>query len=113
VRLDKVTFGMRDIYIAEANAPFENPQIVNQTGSGKVTVTPLPLGDPDNAEGKPNRLKLAVEAGTVGETNKFGLQIDGHVGEGEAPVLVELEYETVAPDATTLQVFTRLRSEPI
>lgn len=110
MKLDAVLKGKRDVYIAEANGAFENPVVVNQVGDGVVTLEKLTPDDPD-AGGKENMLRLKVQSGTVGSNTSFGVQIDGHVGDGEAPVIVELDFDTVAPDATTLTFGTKVRTE--
>lgn len=113
MKLVAVPAGFRDIYIGEANEAVENPTIENLSGDGKPTVELLPpeVSD-DNPDGKPNLLKLTVPAGTVGGNTAFTVRVDGHVGDGEAPVDNEFDYDTVSPDATSVS-FTKSRREKI
>lgn len=113
MKLDTVPAGFQDVYIGEANEAFENPRIENHVGDGKVTVEALALDDPDNPEGKKNLLKLTAPAGTVGGNTSGTIRVDGHVGEGEAPVDFPFDYDTVSPDATTLTFGAKVRREPI
>lgn len=114
MKLDSVVKGKRDIYIAEANGAFENPEVVNIVGDGKAVVELVPVtGDADNPDGKPNLLRLKVEGGTVGSNTSFDVLIDGHVGDGIVPVITSLDFDTVSPDATKLTFGTKVRSEDV
>lgn len=102
MKLESVPAGFRDIYEGVANEDFENPQIVNKVGDGEPSVTKT----------KAKTVELTVPAGTVGGNTAFTVRIDGHVGDGEAPVDTEFDYDTVSPDATSIS-FVKLRREAI
>lgn len=102
MKLESVPAGFQDIYEGTANEDFENPQVLNVVGDGQPSV----------AKTGPKKLEVTVPAGTVGGNTSFTVRIDGHVGDGEAPVDTEFDYDTVAPDATTVS-FAKVRREPI
>lgn len=103
MKLESVPAGFQDVYEGVANEEFENPEVLNIVGDGKPSVVKT----------GPKTLELTVPAGTVGGNTSFTVRVDGHVGDGDAPVDVELDYDTVSPDATTLTFGAKLRREPI
>lgn len=102
MKLEQVPAGMQDIYEGVANEDFENPQVINVIGDGKPSVK--------KTEAK--KVELTVPAGTVGGNTAFTVRIDGHVGDGDANVDSEFDYDTIASDATSVS-FTKVRREPI
>lgn len=102
MKLESVPAGFQDVYEGAANEAFENPEVVNVVGDGKPSVTKTGS----------KTLELIVPAGTVGGNTSFTVRVDGHVGDGDAPVDTEFDYDTISPDATSVS-FTKLRREPI
>lgn len=103
MKLESVPVGFRDVYQGTANEDFENPQIETRAGSGTQAVTKT----------GPKTLELTVNGDApVGENTSFAVKIDGHIGDGEAEIVTEFDYDTVSPDATTIS-FAKVRREPI
>lgn len=102
MKLESVPAGFQDIYEGVGNEDFENPEILNVVGDGKPSVTKTGI----------KKLELTVPAGTVGGNTAFTVRVDGHVGDGDAPVDTEFDYDTISPDATSVS-FAKLRREPI
>ena len=103
MKLDSVPLGFRDIYQGVADEPFENPVILTRSGTATQSVTQT-----DKVT-----LELTVNGdGTIGENTAFAVQVDGHVGDGEADVVNEFDYDVISPDATAVN-FTKVRREKI
>lgn len=102
MKLESVPAGFQDIYTGTANEDIENPQVLNVIGDGKPSVTKT----------APKTVELTVPAGTVGGNTAFTVRVDGHVGDGDANVDSEFDYDTIAPDATNIS-FVKTRREPI
>lgn len=102
MKLESIPAGFQDIYEGVADEGFENPTIENVVGDGTQLVEKT--GE--------KTLQLTVRAGTVGSNTSFDVRVDGHVGEGDAPVVTQFDYDTISPDATTVS-FTKTRREKI
>ncbi len=103
MNLEAVPFGFQDTYRGEADEDFENP-VINRTS-----------GDAEQRVEKtgPKTLQLIVLGnGTIGATTTFTLTIDGHLGEGDVPIVSEFDYVVTSPDATTI-AFTKTNREKI
>ena len=102
MKLESIPAGYQDIYEGTANEEFENPQVINVTGDGVQAAEKVAA----------KTLQLTVRAGTVGGNTAFTVRIDGHVGDGDAPVDAEFDYDTISPDATSIS-FAKVRRELI
>lgn len=103
MKLDAVPLGFRDIYEGVADEDFENPLILQRTGNATQSVVKT----------KDKTLELTINGdGTVGSNTAFAVQVDGHIGDGEADIVNEFDYDTISPDATEV-TFTKLRREKI
>lgn len=102
MKLENVPAGFQDVYEGVANEDFENPEVLNVVGDGKPSVVKTAA----------KKLELTVPAGTVGGNTSFTVRVDGHVGDGDAPVDTEFDYDTISADATSVS-FTKVRREAI
>ena len=101
--LEPVPNGFQDVYKGVGDEDFENPVILKRSGDAEQRVEKT----------GPKTLQLIVMGnGTVGAANAFAVQVDGHIGDGEAPIVTEFDYEVTSPDATAV-TFTKDRREPI
>lgn len=101
--LENIPFGFQDIYEGKADEAIENPQILARSGDASQKV--------ELVDSKTIRLTVQGN-GTVGAANAFAVQVDGHIGDGEAPIVVEFDYTVVSPDATEVS-FTKTSREKI
>lgn len=101
--LEPVPYDYQDIYEGTGDEDFENPIIVKGSGDGSQSVQKT----------GPKKLQLIVRGdGTVGSNNTFSVQVDGHIGDGDAPIITEFDYNVVSPDATEV-TFKKIGREPI
>ena len=108
MKIDSIPKGFRDIYQGVADEAVENPAIVAVRGDSTQSVKLI----------DPKTIELTVNGdGSVGPddlptNNAFQVTVDGHIGDGEASIVNDFEYNVVSPDATTVS-FTKVRREPI
>lgn len=102
MKVDAVPAGYQDIYKGTGDEDFENPEIINLTGSGVPTVKKT--GE--------RTVELCVPAGHVGDNTSFGVKVDGHIGDGDVPIVSLFDYDTVSADATEIN-FLKVRREKI
>ncbi len=101
--LEPVPFGFQDIYKGVADEDFENPVIVKRSGDAGQRVEKT----------GPKNLQLIVQGnGSVGANNAFAVQVDGHIGDGDVPIVNEFDYDVTSPDATEV-TFTKTGREKI
>lgn len=103
MKLEAVPVGFQDTYQGVADEDFENPVILPRAGDATQSV--------QKTDSK--TLQLIVRGdGTVGANTSFAVQVDGHIGDGEADIVNEFDYDTVSPDATEV-TFTKTGRTPI
>jgi hypothetical protein len=74
--------------------------------SGNSTVTVDPSSTPTSLKGWING------DGDVGQKS-VRLTVDGHIGEGETPVTLDVDFEVTTPDATSIANLVEGADEPI
>lgn len=103
-------FGFRRPFTITPDAP------VDKNDAGSFLTAESVLGDStvtiDDANSTPTSIKGYINGdGSVGE-KAIRFTADGRVGEGVVPVTLDVEFEVVHPDATTLG-FAEGPDEPI
>lgn len=108
MRIESIPKGFRDVYRGEADEAIENPKIVAVRGDSTQSVVLV----------SPKVIELTVNGdGAVGPddeptNNAFQVVVDGHIGDGEVPIVNDFEYNAISPDATVVS-FSKVRREPI
>lgn len=104
IKLEDVPYGYQDIYEGKADEAVENPRIEDIAGDAEQSIQ---LADP-----APKTLRMVVMGnGNVGP-NAFASVVDGHIGEGDAVIRTEFEYNVISADATEV-VYKKVSREPI
>jgi hypothetical protein len=105
MQLEQVPKGFQDIYEGTADEDIELPAEPVQQLTGNSTMGVRLLS--------PRKLELTVRAdGDIGSSS-VAVTVDGHIGDGEVPIRLEFNWDTVHKDATEITGITKVRREPI
>jgi len=102
MKIEDIPVGYQDIYEGKADEPIENPKLEMLSGGADASVQQK---DPTTIE-----VTFRGEGG-IGPSS-CRVTVDGHIGDGDVPIVTEFEWNVVSADATTVG-FTKVRREQI